>query len=97
MAEISVPAWPIPIHQTKFVMAQPQHTGMRMPQMPTPLANSNRHYQPENAQQRQARRNAAVPQQRHLAREHYGRDLIGDDTERIAGADDVLCGLGLPV
>ena len=40
MAEISVPAWPIPIHQTKFVMAKPQPTGIMMPQMPTPLANS---------------------------------------------------------
>ena len=27
MAEISVPAWPIPIHQTKFTIAQPQATG----------------------------------------------------------------------
>ena len=38
MAEISVPAWPIPIHHTKFVMANPHITGVRMPQMPTPLA-----------------------------------------------------------
>ena len=30
MAEIKVPAWPIPIHHTKFVMAHPQPTGMRM-------------------------------------------------------------------
>ena len=37
-AEISVPAWPIPIHQTKFVMANAQATGISMPQMPTPLA-----------------------------------------------------------
>ena len=28
MAEISVPAWPIPIHQTKLMMAKPQPTGM---------------------------------------------------------------------
>ena len=37
MAEISVPAWPIPIHQTKLTIAKPQAAGMRMPQMPTPL------------------------------------------------------------
>ena len=37
MAEISVPAWPIPIHQTKLTIAKPQATGMMMPQMPTPL------------------------------------------------------------
>src|SRR5207302_6760485 len=40
IAEMSVPAWPIPIHQTKFTMAKPQATGMSMPQMPTPLVNS---------------------------------------------------------
>ena len=36
MAEISVPAWPMPIHQTKQTMSQPQPTGMLFPQMPMP-------------------------------------------------------------
>ncbi len=40
MAEMSVPAWPIPIHQTKFTMAKPQPMGMLMPQMPVPLVKS---------------------------------------------------------
>ena len=40
MAEISVPAWPIPIHQTKLTMAKPQPTGMLMPQIPTPTISS---------------------------------------------------------
>ena len=40
MAEISVPAWPMPIHQTKLTIAKPQPTGMLMPQMPMPLTNS---------------------------------------------------------
>jgi len=40
MAEMSVPAWPIPTHQTKLTMAKPHPTGMLMPQMPTPLMNS---------------------------------------------------------
>src|SRR6185437_15499244 len=40
MAEISVPAWPIPIHQTKLTIANPQPTGILMPQTPTPLRNS---------------------------------------------------------
>ena len=39
MAEISVPAWPMPIHQTKLTMAKPQATGMLMPQMPTPVTS----------------------------------------------------------
>src|SRR5690349_8147472 len=37
MAEIRVPAWPIPIHQTKFVIANPHATGTFTPQMPTPF------------------------------------------------------------
>src|SRR4051794_12856517 len=40
MAEISVPAWPMPIHQTKLMIAKPQPTGQLTPQMPTPLRNS---------------------------------------------------------
>src|SRR5262245_6129950 len=36
IAEISVPAWPMPIHQTKLTIANPQATGMLMPQRPTP-------------------------------------------------------------
>ena len=40
MAEISVPAWPIPIHQTKLTIAKPQPMGILMPQMPTPLVIS---------------------------------------------------------
>src|ERR1700723_2621473 len=40
MAEISVPAWPIPIHHTKLTMAKPHPTGMSRPQMPTPFRNS---------------------------------------------------------
>ena len=40
MAEISVPAWPIPIHHTKLTMAKPQPTGMSRPQMPTPFKKS---------------------------------------------------------
>ena len=39
IAEISVPAWPIPIHHTKLMMAKPHATGISMPQMPTPRMN----------------------------------------------------------
>ncbi len=37
IAEISVPAWPMPIHQTKLMMSMPHPEGWLMPQMPTPL------------------------------------------------------------
>ncbi len=40
IAEISVPAWPMPIHQTKLTMAKPQPTGTLTPQMPVPFISS---------------------------------------------------------
>src|SRR5277367_942613 len=40
IAEISVPAWPIPIHQTKLMMANPQATGCVTAQIPVPFRNS---------------------------------------------------------
>ena len=36
-----MPAWPIPIHHTKFTIAKPQPMGMLMPQIPTPLMISH--------------------------------------------------------
>jgi hypothetical protein len=37
IAEISVPAWPMPIHQTKLMMSNAQPTGMLLPQIPMPF------------------------------------------------------------
>ena len=39
MAEIRVPAWPIPTHQTKLTIANPHITGRLIPQIPTPLSS----------------------------------------------------------
>ena len=39
MAEISVPAWPMPIQNTKLVMSNAQPTVLFSPQMPMPFAN----------------------------------------------------------
>jgi hypothetical protein len=36
-AEMNVPAWPMPTHQTKLVRAKAQDTGSLTPQIPTPL------------------------------------------------------------
>ena len=36
MAEINVPAWPMPIQKTRLMIAMPQTTGTLMPQIPTP-------------------------------------------------------------
>ena len=38
MAEMSVPAWPMPIQKTKLVMSKAQATGMLLPQTPMPVA-----------------------------------------------------------
>ena len=40
IAEISVPACPIPIHHTKLMISQPHITGLLMPQTPTPRYSS---------------------------------------------------------
>src|SRR5580658_8184874 len=40
IAEISVPAWPIPIHHTKLIIANPHAPGIVTPQIPTPFRNS---------------------------------------------------------
>ena len=37
IAEISVPAWPMPIQNTKLTMGHPQPTGTLLPQTPTPV------------------------------------------------------------
>jgi hypothetical protein len=39
MAEISVPACPIPTQKTKLMMSKPQPPGMLSPQTPTPVLN----------------------------------------------------------
>jgi len=37
IAEMSVPAWPMPIHHTKLMIAHPHITGCCNPQTPTPV------------------------------------------------------------
>ena len=34
---MNVPAWPMPIHQTKLVIANAHATGMLLPHMPMPV------------------------------------------------------------
>src|SRR5688500_4617941 len=41
IAEMRVPAWPIPIHQTKLMMSKAHATGMLLPQMPMPRRSSH--------------------------------------------------------
>ena len=39
-AEISVPAWAMPIHQMVLMMGKPQATGMFRPKAPTPTLST---------------------------------------------------------
>jgi hypothetical protein len=87
IAEISVPAWPMPIHQTKLVMSNAQPTGMLLPQMPMPLGHQigERDEQQTGEQQRSAE--AGVPAKRCPARQDDRADLVGDRAERMPGRD----------
>jgi hypothetical protein len=38
MAEMKVPAWPMPIHHTKLMMPNAHATGIWLPQSPMPRA-----------------------------------------------------------
>lgn len=37
IAEMNVPAWPMPIHHTKLMIAKAHATGMLLPQRPMPV------------------------------------------------------------
>ncbi|MBP1773488.1 MAG: hypothetical protein H6P99_2651 [Holophagaceae bacterium] len=37
MAEIRVPAWPMPTQNTKLMMSKAQNTGLLLPQAPMPV------------------------------------------------------------
>ena len=88
IAEISVPAWPIPIHQTKLMIAKPQPTGMLMPQMPVPLISSQVTAIPSIADEHQADRQHDEPADRLPAGQDDRADLVGDRSERVSGLDE---------
>ena len=83
MAEMSVPAWPMPIHQTKLTIAKPQPTGMFTPQIPVPfitstlMAKRNR-FMPANAIRKPINQPSCTP----------GRKTI---VEIFSVTDDRLC------
>ena len=84
MAEISVPAWPMPIHQTKLMMANPQATGWVMAQMPVPLRNSQVTATSSMVATAAGHAEEGKPAQRRVRREHDARDLLGDRPEGLA-------------
>ena len=62
---MSVPAWPMPIHQTKLVMSKAQPTGMLLPQTPMPL--DQREVIAEQQQRRTRPRRWRTPRHQPLA------------------------------
>ena len=77
IAEISVPAWPIPIHQTKLTIAKPQPTGMLIAQMPTPLMISQA-TATFRTSHRKCQAESRKPAERYRARQDDRRDLVCD-------------------
>ena len=64
IAEISVPAWPMPTQNTKFVMSHAQPTGWLRPQMPIPSQNSHDDRHAEKAEEREGRDEEEPPADR---------------------------------
>ena len=50
---MSVPAWPMPIHQTKLRMSKPQPTGTLTPKMPDALDDEVRDRREQDHRQRE--------------------------------------------
>ncbi len=75
---MSVPAWPIPIHQTKLTMAKPHAAGIRMPQIPTPLIINRVTTMFNSIRRAKADEGAENPAGRHRARQDDRADLIGN-------------------
>ena len=96
IAEMSVPAWPMPIHQTKLMMSKPHPTGMLMPQMPTPLNRSIVTVMRNSCRREKPIANPEEPEQRRPRREDDAADLLGDGAERLPRRDHRRSGAGVP-
>ena len=88
IAEISVPAWPMPIHQTKLMIAKPQPIGRLMPQMPGALDQQPGDGHPQHAHEHEADGNDDEPAERRAAAQDDAADLVGDRAERVPRLDE---------
>ena len=87
MAEIKVPAWPIPIHQTKLTMANPHPMGMVTPQMPMPFRNEVADGVEQHHGQHEGDAEAEEPSVGGGTGQHDGADFFRDRAEGVAGLD----------
>ncbi len=89
IAEMSVPAWPIPIHQTKLTIAKPQPTGMLTPQMPVPLMSEPGDREQEHRHHAERDHEADEPAGPEAGPQYRRCDLVGHRAERVARREDV--------
>ena len=77
IAEISVPAWPMPTQNTKLTMSKPQPTGWLTPQTPEPFAEGHRRCRtPPMREHRERDAEGDPPRARREPVERRGDDRI---------------------
>ncbi len=88
IAEISVPAWPIPIHQTKLMIAKPHPIGA----LNSPNPHADREEIGDGVQeqhhQRERSGEAQNPPLRRAAHQDNRADLVRDRRVVVSGAKD---------
>ena len=87
IAEISVPAWPMPIHQTKLMMSNAQPTGMLLPQIPMPVKSSFMIVMFRTIRKKKRDRKPEEPADRRPVGQDDAGDLVGDRPEGMARLD----------
>ncbi len=88
MAEISVPACPIPIHHTKLTMANPQPMGMVTPQMPDSFDKQVGDGEQQHHQEQKGHPKTDEPPVGSRTSQHDRADLVRDRAQGVAGFDD---------
>ena len=87
IAEISVPAWPMPIHHTKLTMAKPQPMGI----VDAPDADALQEQVADGVEhhhrQQKAMPKPDEPSVRSRTRQHDGADFVRDRAEGVARPD----------
>ena len=81
---MSVPAWPIPIHQTKLMIANPQPTGNIDAPDPGAFHDEIGNRDKQEIEKSERGEKPEPPPARCLPREHNRADSVGDRPKRVA-------------
>ena len=92
---MNVPAWPIPIHQTKLMIPNAQATGMLLPQTPMPVET----VYADHGDEQERRRAPATPKRDSQPRRERGvqtgdEELVGELRVGRAADEERLDALG---